>query len=102
MKFESKISGTKVTEFGDIDMIFDSEFITLQQVMERVTNQEVANWILDTLRFTISETTGNWFATIDYDTIYKLSIMQNHPDKAEELKAYFGENWMKHYIRFNH
>lgn len=100
MKFESKISGTKVTEFGKIDMIFDSEFITMADVMKNVTNQDVANWILDELRFTIGEKC--WFATIDWDTIIKLSIWQNHPDKLAELKAYFGENWMNHYIRFNH
>ena len=100
MKFEAKISGTKVTDFGEIDFLFDSELITLQEVMEKVKKQEVANWILDTLRFTIGK--NSWFATIDYDTLYKLSIWHNHPDKTAELKERFGEEWMKHYIRFNH
>lgn len=100
MKFEQKISGTKVTEFGEIEMLFDDEFITLADVMQKVKKQEVADWLLDNIRFTIGSRT--WFATLDYDTIYKLSIWHNHPDKLEELKAYFGENWMNHYIRFNH
>ena len=38
----------------------------------------------------------------DWDTILKISILENYPDYEKELKDYFGESWLKHYIRFNH
>lgn len=100
MTFEAKISGTSIRDFGKINYLFESEMITLQDVMEKVKNQEVANWILDTLRFTIGE--KSWFAFLDHDTLVKLSIWHNHPDKLAELKEKFGENWMNHYLRFGH
>ena len=35
MKFEEKISGTKVTDF-EINSLFSSQFISLQEVMEKL------------------------------------------------------------------
>lgn len=108
MKFEEKISGTKVTDFGEIKTIFDSQFVTLKEVQEKITRQKAMDFILDTLRFTKAsaieegEDFYQWWATMDYDTIYKLSIIENYPKLEEELTEYFGLDWLKHYIRFNH
>lgn len=107
MKFEEKISGTKVTDF-EIDSLFSSQFISLQEVIEKDLSQRVMNWILDNLRFYRGERTeGNkgqciWWTTIDFDTDLKLSVMENYPEYEKELTNYFGENWMNYYIRFNH
>ena len=50
MKFEGKISGTKVSEF-EITPIFDSQFVWLSEVMEKIQNQKAMDFILDTFRF---------------------------------------------------
>ncbi len=103
MKFEGKISGTMVTDF-EITPIFKKQIILLSEVMANVHKQETMNWILDTLRFTkCNENYPNeWFCTMDWDTILKLSVLENYPDYEEEFINKFGENWMSHYIRFNH
>lgn len=100
MKFEAKISGTSVTDF-DIDPIFKSQLITLAECLEKIHRQETMNWILDTLRFTKGQE-NDWFATIDWDSITKLTILEKYPEYEAELIDYFGEGWMKHYIRFGH
>ena len=100
MKFEPKLSGVRVTGYN-IAPIFKSQFITLDGCMLVVKRQETMDWILDTLRFTRGND-GKWHATIDWDSIMKLSILENHPDHEKEMIEYFGENWMNHYIRFNH
>lgn len=100
MKFEPKISGTTVTEFK-IKPIFDNEIITLSSLIEKVKKQETANFILDTFRFTICSD-GEWRAIFDWDTIMKISILENYPEYESVLRDYFGENWIEHYIRFNH
>ena len=105
LKFEEKISGTMVTGF-EAQCLFPDQFITLDQVLETVKTQEAMNWILDNIRFTKGtvkeDGTFKWFATLDYDTMFKLDIIENHPDELAQLKEYFGENWMAYYIRFNH
>lgn len=103
MKFEPKISGTKVTDF-EITPIFGSQFIWLSEAMEVMQRQEAMDYLLDTYRFTKGEAekSHDWVAIIDWDTNMKLSIMEHYPEYEKELKEYFGENWLKHYIRFNH
>lgn len=101
MKIESKISGWRITDFK-ITPIFDSQFINLKDVIAKIKKQETMNYILDEFRFTRGEVDGEWFAIFDYDTIYKISIMENYPEYEKELKEHFGENWSKHYLRFNH
>lgn len=101
MKFEEKISGTRVTEF-EITPIFDSEIVTLNDVIERVHRQETMNFILDELRFYKSNIDKVWYTTIDWDTILKLSVLENYPEYEKEFVEYFGTNWLHHYIRFNH
>ena len=44
----------------------------------------------------------NAYAILDFDTIFKLSVMENYPEYEKEFIDYFGEKWIKHYIRFNH
>ncbi len=107
MKFEEKISGTKVTDF-EIDPLFNFNFISLQDVVEKDLSQRAMNWILDHLRFYRGERTEEnkneciWWTTIDFDTDLKLSVMENYPKYEQEFIDYFGDNWMNHYIRFNH
>ena len=106
MKFEEKMSGTKVTDF-EIKSLFSSQFISLQEVMEKDLSQRTMNWILDHLRFYRGERTEEnkgrciWWTTIDFDTDLKLSVMENYPEYEKEFINYFGENWMNYYIRFN-
>lgn len=107
MNFEPKISGTTVTDFGDIKRIpsICGEIVTLKHI-NTLKNEDAVNWIFehyDLWALNPEKTEGaNWGAVMSRDDILKVSIMENHPDKAEELRAYFGDNWMEHYIRFGH
>lgn len=103
MKFEPKISGVKVTEY-EIKPIFDSQFIWLSEAMKVIKRQETMNYLLDAFRFTKGEAEkdDDWCAILDFDTIYKISIMENYPEYEKELIEYFSKNWLSHYIRFNH
>lgn len=100
MKFTPKISGTRVEDY-DIILIFDNPYIDLKTVIDKVTRQETMDWILDNIRFTRGSN-NNWYGNLDYDTLYKLSILENYPEYEKEMIEHFGENWMNHYIRFNH
>ena len=107
MKFEEKISGTKVTDF-EIRPLFSSQFISLQDVIEKDLSQRTMDWILDNIRFhrgeRTPENTGKciWWAILDFDTDLKLAVLENYPDYEKEFINYFGDEWMRHYIRFNH
>lgn len=104
LQFEAKMSGTKVTG-SEANFLFDSQFVSIDEVFVKVHRQETMNWILDTLRFYKGDEVDGkqtWWTTIDFDTLMKLDIMENHQDEEKQLVEYFGENWMKHYIRFNH
>ena len=106
IKFEPKISGTQVTgrEIDEVlnNEIFDSQFITLNLIQENIHRQESMNWILDTLRFTKSADGNNWWATISWDSIAGLTVMEKYPEVEKQFIEYFGEDWMNVYIRFNH
>lgn len=103
MKFETKISGVAVTDFK-IETIFKDQYVWLSQVMSKVHKQKTMDFILDKFRFYKGEAEkeGDWCAIFDYDTIYKISIMENYPQYENELIEHFGEKWMNHYLRFNH
>jgi len=106
INFDPKISGVRVTgsEIDEVlkNRVFDSQFITLNSIQEKIHRQESMNWILDTLRFTKSADGKNWFATISWDSIAGLTVMEKYPEVEKQFIEYFGENWMEHYIRFNH
>lgn len=101
MNIESKISGWKITNF-ETKPIFDSQVISLENCMRTIKRQETMDFILDTFRFSKGVKEGTWFAIIDWDTIMKISIMETNPEEEAQLKEYFGEGWIKHYLRFNH
>ena len=101
MTFTEKISGTRVDDF-EITPIFNNQVVSLVEVMARVKKQETMNYLLDTLRFYKGGSIGDWFTTIDWDTIFKLSILENYPNYEKELTEHFGANWLNHYIRFSH
>ena len=106
IKFTSKISGTQVTG-SEIDKVlnncvFDSQLITLKDCIKNIRRQESMNWLLDTLRFTKSTNGKFWWATIDWDSNAKLTVLEKYPEVEKQFIEYFGESWMKHYIRFNH
>jgi len=100
MKFEPKISGTRVTDFS-IKGIFNSQIISLADCMEKIHRQESMDYLLDTFRFSLCAD-GQWRAVIDFDSDYKIAILENYPEYEKEMIEYFGDNWVKHYIRFNH
>ena len=100
MTFEEKISGVKVTDFN-IKPLFNTQIISLNDCQEKVKRQKTMNFLLDEFRFSVCED-GNWRAIIDFDTDYKLAILESYPEYEKEMINYFGENWLKHYIRFNH
>lgn len=107
MNFEPKISGTSVTDFGEIKRIhtIHGEIVSLSS-LDALTNGEALKWVLDNYNFWSLNPEyaegAHWGAVMSHDDILKVSIMENHPDKAEELRAHFGDNWMNHYIRFGH
>lgn len=103
MKFEPKISGTKVTDF-DIKPIFRDQFIWMSEIMEKVQRQDTLDFILDNYRFYKGqeEKRNDLVTILDHDTILKISIMESYPQYEQELKEYFGDDWFKFYIRFNH
>lgn len=100
MTFEQKISGTRVTDY-EIELIHASQFVDLVEISQIIKRAEAMNYLLDTFRFYPTET-GHWVAILDYDSLYKLTILNSYPEYEQELREYFGENWLKHYIRFNH
>lgn len=103
MTFEPKISGTRVQDFK-IERIFDSQFVWLSDAMAKLQRQEAMDYLLDEFRFSkgYEEKSHDWCAIIDSDSIYKVSILENYPEYEKEMIDYFGENWLQHYIRFNH
>lgn len=101
INIESKISGWKITNF-ETEPIFDSEVISLEDCMRKIKRQETMDFILDRFRFSKGVKEGTWFTTIDWDTIMKISIMETNPEEEKQLKEYFGEIWIRNYLRFNH
>lgn len=100
MKFINKISGTAVEDF-DIQTIFNSQVVSLKDAMKKLKRQESMNYLLDNFRFSLCKD-GEWRAVIAYDDDYKFGVLEHHPEYEKELKEYFGENWLNHYIRFGH
>ena len=100
MKFEEKISGTKVTGF-EIKGLFNTQIISLNDCQDKIKRQETMDFLLDKFRFSLCSD-GEWRAVIDYDTDYKLAILENYPKYEKEMIDYFGEGWLGYYIRFNH
>ena len=103
MKFEPKISGTRVEDFN-IKPIFSEQIILLSDAMKTIKRQKTMDFLLDTFRFSkCNENYPNeWYAILDFDTIFKLSVMENYPNYEKEFIDYFGDKWYNHYIRFNH
>lgn len=105
MKFEQKMSGTKVTDY-DIIPLFNSQYISLESLLKMDLKQKTMDFILDSCRFSkeaeTEEDEDKWWCILDWDSIYKLSCIENYPEYVKEFEEYFGKNWLKHYIRFNH
>lgn len=102
LKIENKISGWKVTGCENIELLFDSQVVSLQQCIDKITSQKAMDYVLDTLRFTKGRLQGMWLCVMDYDLIYKLTILEKYPEYAKELTEHFGENWLSIYLRFGH
>ncbi len=100
MMFEPLISGVRVTGFK-IECPISRRLVTLQECMEKFHRQETMDFVLDTYRFTLCED-GEWCAILDYDDLYKIAILESYPWYEEELIEYFGKDWLKYYIRFEH
>lgn len=108
MKFTEKMSGTSVNIH--VEPLFGYCLVSLEEVMKSDLSQETMDFILDNLRFYRGERTADntgeciWWTTIDHDTRCKLAVLERaeYAEIKDEFVAYFGENWMKHYIRFSH
>ena len=76
----------------------------MSEIMEKIQRQDTLDFILDTYRFYKGqeEKRNDLVTILDYDTILKISIMEHYPQYEQELKEYFGDDWFKYYIRFNH
>ena len=101
LNIETKISGWKVTGF-ETKPIFNSQIVSLEECMKTIKRQETMDFILDTFRFSKGMKDGTWFATLDWDTIMKISIMETNPEEEKQLEANFGKKWFTYYLRFNH
>ena len=101
IKIESKISGWKVTGFKT-KPIFDNQVVSLEECMKTIKKQKAMDFILDTFRFSKSMKEGTWIATLDWDTIMKISIIETNPEEEKQLEMHFGKNWINNYLRFNH
>lgn len=103
MKFQPKISGTCVTDF-EINCKLSGQIHLLSKLMKEIHRQETMDFILDNFRFTKcgNQECPEWVAIFDYDTLYKIAILEDYPEYEKELTEYFGEDWLKHYIRFGH
>lgn len=99
MKFEPKMSGTTVTDFK-IEFAISCCVCSLEGLAATIKRQKTMDYILDNFRF--SKIDAGWTCFFDSDTLYKIAILENYPEYEKELVNYFGENWLKHYIRFNH
>ena len=106
INFDPKISGVRVTgsEIDEVmhNIIFTSQFISLKDCIKKIHRQESMNWLLDTLRFSKGQYAGDWWATIDWDSIAKLTVLEKYPKVEKQFNEYFGDSWMNRYIRFNH
>lgn len=105
MKFEPKMSGTRVTDF-DIECKLAGQIHLLSELMKEIHEQKTMDFILDNFRFTKcgnqEEYPHEWVAVFGYDTLYKIAILEDYPEYEKEMIDYFGEDWVKHYIRFGH
>lgn len=108
---ENKMSGWTIRGYEEVVPVFNSEMITLNEVISANLKQENMDYILDELRFfrgTEPSKDGSlnekvvWFTTIDWDTILKISIRESYPEIEKELTEHFGKNWMNCYLRFGH
>lgn len=105
MKFEPKISGTRVTDFN-IKCSLAGQIHFLSELMKEIHQQETMDFILDNFRFfkcgDQEKYPNEWYVIFDHDTLYKIAILENYPEYKQEMINYFGDGWLKHYIRFNH
>lgn len=103
LQVTSKMSGWKIDGYKHIELMFNSEIVSLKECMEKVQNQETMDYILDNFRFyqsTVDKT--KWLTTMDYNTLYKITILDRYPEEKEFLEERFGKKWLNMYLRFGH
>lgn len=101
LNIETKISGWKVTGF-ETKPVFNSPIVSLEECMKTIKRQKTMDFILDNFRFSKGVKEGTWFTTIDWNTNMKISIMETNPEEEKQLEEYFGKDWIKNYLLFNH
>lgn len=99
MKFEAMMSGIRVTDY-EIKPLFDTRIVNLIDFTQKVKNPITINFILE--NFTVFPQGDSWVMVIDYDTMMKISILENYPDYKKEICDYIGEDWLDYYLRFGH
>lgn len=98
MEFVPKMSGVAVSDF-DIKLVFNERIITVDEA-KNLKSIKAFNFIMENYEWL--DNNGEKVTILNFDDMYKISIMENYPNYAEELKNYFGDNWANYYIRFNH
>lgn len=108
MKFETMISGIRVTGCKiELDPMFDlvGPIVSLTEINEKITREESVQFIFTTYRFIrceVAEGVWQWCTIISRDDLYKIHILERRPEYEEELYKEIGDNWMHHYLRFDH
>ena len=107
MKIESKISGWSISDFPSIKRIptVTTQIVSLKN-LDSLTNKAAVQWVLDKYNMVSLNPDYadgcHYGAIMHCDDIIKVSILENHPDLANELAERFGEKWMDYYLRFGH
>ena len=95
MKIEPKMSGWAITEIDNIKPI--DEILTYEEFVK--LPWDVKNGITTHYRCGYSK---EIFTFLNLDDVYKIAIYVNYPEELAQLKAQFGDEWWKYYLRFNH
>lgn len=102
----SLISGWRIGNFDEVRKSVEELEISLLGCLKvsKLTKAETLKWISDNYDLrTITENDEKWIEVwLGPDDVYKVAIMEKHPDLEQQLKEHFGENWANHYLRFGH
>lgn len=100
LNIERKISGWQITNFK-IEPVC-CELLGIK----KAKTLKAWEWLEKTYNFPEvkndkGETEGK-YAWLEHDDIYKIAIMENYPEYEKQLTEYFGKEWLRYYLRFDH
>lgn len=104
LTIETKISGWAITKgYEDIELLpLVNGFMFCPS---QLTNPKSLEWIVK--HFNLYQATPPnenpfIYTILNYDDLYKITIMDKYPAIAQELEDRFGIDWANHYLRFGH